>query len=276
MYWPKATDFLPEASTRREPCCPASTNPGRAGAGALGAFAKSAYPPGDRSRKHRWSPGVLGGYRGRLALSPEARVTVPACAGAGRRGVSRRRRRTSGPSSLGASPSPPALPGSAQDGRRRRRRRTGDNAIEPRPRPPHSPPWPDPSAGQERHDARLLRPSARGPCTSPAQSATLSPPQWEVWVAKCGTVANERSKERGWVVGEWLGFSGAAGRHSGVSTEGCACRQCRRYAVIHLEKQGSLGKAPCSAALGRRRPRRGSPRSSSGARRESRWSWFPQ
>ena len=143
MYWPKATDFLPEASTRREPCFPASTNPGRAGTGALGALAKFAFPPGP------WAPAITGGaFRGRLAPSPEARVTVPACAGAGRRGVSRRRRRTSGPSSLGANPSPPALPGSARDGRRRRRRRTGDNAIESRPRPPHGLPWPDPRAGQ--------------------------------------------------------------------------------------------------------------------------------
>ena len=214
MYWPKATDFLPEASTRREPCCPASTNPRTSWHRCSWSLCQvcltlQAHGP----RKHRWSPGVLGGYRGRLALSPEARVTVPACAGAGRRGVSRRRRRTSGPSSLGASPSPPALPGSAQDGRRRRRRRTGDNAIEPRPRPPHSPPWPDPSAGQERHDAGLLRPLARGPCTSPVQPATLSPPN-----GKCASESAGQWQTRGArsAVGWWGSGWGPVERQAGI------------------------------------------------------------
>ena len=180
--------------------------------GALGAFAKFAYPPGPWTLKHGCTPGVSVAT-GRLALAPSP-VTAPAYAGAGWRGVSRRRRRTHGPSSLGASPSSPAPPGSARDGRRRRRRRTSDNALEARPRPPHSLPWSDPSGpARERRDTGLPRPSARGPWHQAAPAGNAQPSMGSV-----GPEVRDSGKreEQRTAVGWWGSGWGPGERQAGI------------------------------------------------------------
>jgi hypothetical protein len=71
-----------------------------------------------------------------------------------------------------------------------------------------------------RHDAGLLRPSARGPCTRPAQPVTLSPQTLSLPMEvsqKRGTVANERGAKSavGWWGSGW-GPRGAGSPASGV------------------------------------------------------------